>query len=125
MKLVVDESVDSSIIKGLRQKGIYVFSISEECSGITDAEVLKIADNLDSILITEDKDFGELAFRLRFKHKGILLIRLSELPRKERIELAIVTIIKQSNLLISKFSVLTKKRPQNQEYLDFLEFWIK
>jgi len=33
------------------------------------------------LLITEDKDFGELTFRLRLNHCGVLLIRLSDLPR--------------------------------------------
>ncbi len=52
MALVADESVDSGIIKGLRQKGITVFSVSEERWGIKDAEVLKIALEKESLLIT-------------------------------------------------------------------------
>jgi hypothetical protein len=43
MTLLADESVDFGIITGLRKMGIPVFSISEECSGISDSEVLKIA----------------------------------------------------------------------------------
>jgi predicted nuclease of predicted toxin-antitoxin system len=108
MDLVIDESVDASIISGLRLNGIQVYSILEECSGISDTEVLNIAVTNDCLLITEDKDFGELAFRLRFNHKGILLIRLSELPRLERISLAVDTISEHRKILYQKFSVLTK-----------------
>ena len=108
MDLVVDESVDALIIKGLRQNGIRVYSISEECSGISDTEVLNIAVANNCLLITEDKDFGELAFRLRFNHKGILLIRLTELKRNERIELTVDTLTKHRHLLYLKFSVLTQ-----------------
>jgi len=54
MTIIADESVDSGIIKGLRTKGIRVFSISEELRGISDLEVLKTAFNLESLLITED-----------------------------------------------------------------------
>ena len=108
MDLVADESVDSGIIKGLRQKGVVVFSIAEECWGINDKEVLKIAFEKDSLLVTEDKDFGELAFRLKFKHKGILLIRLSDLPRQERLILAAETIFNHKNKMKNNFSVLSK-----------------
>ncbi len=65
MTLVADESVDSGIIQNLRQKGIIVISISEESSGAGDIEVLKVAKEKDCFLITEDNDFGELAFRLK------------------------------------------------------------
>lgn len=108
MALVADESVDSGIVKGLRKKGIVVFSIAEECWGIKDAKVLTIAFEKDSLLITEDKDFGELAFRLRFQHKGILLIRLSDVPRYERLNLAVETIFKHIHKMENNFSVLTK-----------------
>lgn len=108
MFLVADESVDFGIIKGLRQKGINVFSIAEKCGGIKDTEVLDLAVKNNALLITEDKDFGELAFRLKFQHKGILLIRLNDLLRKERLLLAIETISSHLHKLEGNFSVLTK-----------------
>ena len=81
MSVVADESVDSGIISELRQQGLKVLSVADDCPGISDIKVLEIAFNSNSLLITEDKDFGELAFRLKFEHKGIVLIRLSDLPR--------------------------------------------
>ncbi|OQX76068.1 MAG: hypothetical protein B6D61_09350 [Bacteroidetes bacterium 4484_249] len=109
MILVADESVDFGIIYDLRQKGITVFSISEEFSGIKDTEVLKIAVERKCLLITEDKDFGELAYRLKLEHKGILLIRLSDILRKDRIELATKIIEKYFDKLKNNFSVLNKR----------------
>lgn len=108
MNLVADESVDSGIIRQLRRIGINVISISENSSGIKDKEVLKIADENQCLLITEDKDFGELAYRLKLVHKGILLIRLSDTPRKDRIELVAEIIEKNFNQLQFNFSVLSK-----------------
>jgi predicted nuclease of predicted toxin-antitoxin system len=61
------------------------------------------------LLITEDKDFGELTYRLKLEHKGILLIRLGELPRKERIELAAQIIEKHFSDFFNNFSVLDKR----------------
>ena len=109
MILVADESVDFGIIMRLRQKGIIVVSIYEDFSGIKDTEVLKIAKDNKCLLITEDKDFGELTYRLKLEHKGILLIRLSEIPRKDRINLVPDIIETHFDKLENNFSVLTKR----------------
>lgn len=108
MNLVADESVDSGIISRLRQLGIVVVSISEISSGINDSEVLKIAAKNQCLLITEDKDFGELAYRLKLVHSGILLICLSDTPRKERIAIVADTIDNHFDKLQNNFSVLNK-----------------
>jgi len=44
--------------------------------GITDEVVLRESRNTASVLITADKDFGELVFRQRQASNGVLLIRL-------------------------------------------------
>jgi len=108
MTLVADESVDFGIITRLRELGIFVVSISEDSSGIKDTEVLMKASEAQCLLITEEKDFGELTYRLKLLHSGILLIRLSDMTRKERIELVAAIIEKYFNQLFGNFSVLTK-----------------
>ena len=107
MKLVADESVDFGIIKLLRIAGFQVVSIAEINSGINDIEVLNIATEKKLLLITEDKDFGELTHRLKLQHFGVLLIRLSEMKRQERIELASESIVKYYDELQNNFAVLT------------------
>jgi len=86
-----------------------VFSICEEKGGIDDNEVLHIAKSKKYLLITEDKDFGELTYRLKLDHYGILLIRLSDLPRLKRIAIVVDILDSVSNELEMNFSVLTKK----------------
>jgi len=63
MNLLADESVDYAIIAALRNKGFVVRSISEEHPGIKDKEVLSKAILYNCLLLTEDKDFGELTYR--------------------------------------------------------------
>jgi len=109
MKVVADESVDFGIILKLRQKSIDVISIAEDSSGIKDYEVLNVSLENQCLLITEDKDFGELTYRLKLEHKGILLVRLSDVPRKERIELVAVLIEKHFDELCDNFSVIDKR----------------
>lgn len=109
MTLVADENVDFGIINTLRQKGIVVISILENYSGIKDTEVLKLAYDQKYLLITEDKDFGELTYRLKLKHDGIMLIRLNDMPRKERVKFVTEIIEKYFDKMKGNFSVLTTK----------------
>ena len=67
-----------------------------------------IASEAQCLLIIEDKDFGELTYRLKLLHNGILLIRLRDMTRKERIELVADIIEKYFDQLFGNFSVLTK-----------------
>ena len=109
MALLADESVDFEIISDLRLKGIVVISVLEDYTGIKDTQVLKLAHDNQYLLVTEDKDFGELAYRFKLKHCGIMLIRLTDIPRMERIQLASETIEKYFDKMTDNFSVLTSK----------------
>lgn len=62
MNLVADESVDGPIVVRLRQDGHTVDYIAELASGMVDERVLSRARERDALLITADKDFGELVF---------------------------------------------------------------
>lgn len=108
--IVADESVDFGIVQLLRNKEINVISIQEKHCGITDEEVLQIAIVNNAILITEDKDFGELVFRLRMNHNGVLLIRIFDVDRAIKIEYAAKIISNMITDLPNKFSVLTETK---------------
>ena len=47
--------------------------VHTECSGISDKEVLAKAQHESRIVVTLDKDFGELAFRSNFASGGVIL----------------------------------------------------
>ena len=61
-QIVADESVDFRIVTALRSVGLIVYSVAEELPSINDISVLSIAVEKEALLITEDKDFGELVF---------------------------------------------------------------
>ena len=64
MKFLIDESVEKPIVDWLRDQKYDVMYVAESSSGITDEEVIRFANSETRILITNDKDFGELIFRL-------------------------------------------------------------
>ena len=82
MTLLADESVDYRIITFLREQTFTVIAIIANDASISDLAVLQRANDEKVLLITEDKDFGELVFRLKLKHPGILLLRFFNLETK-------------------------------------------
>lgn len=60
MEFISDESVHGQIIRALRKSGLSIRAITETDRGASDEAVLAIAHSRNSILITEDKDLGEL-----------------------------------------------------------------
>jgi predicted nuclease of predicted toxin-antitoxin system len=63
MKFLADEYCDALVVRTLRNKGFDVDYMLETKSGISDNEVLRYANEHKLILITEDLDFANLAFR--------------------------------------------------------------
>jgi len=63
VKLVADEGIDRQIVRRLREEGHEVLYVAELQAGITDDEILRLAAEDASLLITADKDFGDLVFR--------------------------------------------------------------
>lgn len=112
-QIVADESVDYRIVTSLRKSGLRVYSIAEEQASIRDEHVLQVAVSNKALLITEDKDFGELVFRLHLEHKGILLIRVEE--KEQNIELITDSIYKNLNELKNRFSVLSNHKLRIKE----------
>lgn len=62
MNLLADESVDRQIVEQLRLDNHDVLYIAEMEVGIADEQVLAIANRENVLLLTADKDFGELVF---------------------------------------------------------------
>ena len=84
MKFIADECCDTGIVISLRMEGHDVFYVLEEEPGLRDEVVLQRAYVERRILLTEDKDFGELVFRLRKPAAGIVLIRIAVKQRQSK-----------------------------------------
>ena len=107
MTFVVDESVDRQIVDCLRADGYEVFYIAEMKPGISDDEVLSLANRKGSLLVTADKDFGELVFRQHRISAGVLLIRLAGLLPAEKAKMVASAIGSHKTSLPNAFTVIT------------------
>ena len=77
MKLAADECCDAELVAGLRDDGHDVWYAMESARGADDKIILHHAAADERILLTEDKDFGELVVRLRLPAFGVVLIRMN------------------------------------------------
>jgi predicted nuclease of predicted toxin-antitoxin system len=77
MRFLLDESAELRIAPALRDDGHDVTTVVHDHSAsLTDREVLRIANDERRILITNDRDFGELVFGHKLPHAGIVYFRL-------------------------------------------------
>src|SRR5262249_42729219 len=78
MRLLVNENVSGTVIEELRVRGHDVLSVKESMRSEQDDVILDRAQAEQRIVVTHDKDFGELAFRSRLPaSSGVILFRLS------------------------------------------------
>lgn len=107
MNLMADESVDGLIVARLRANGHVVEYVAEMAPGIADDEVLRRAHGSGAVLVTVDKDFGELVFRLGQAHAGVVLLRLAGLASVERAEAVLVVVRDHGAELPGAFTVVS------------------
>ncbi|MCC7103541.1 MAG: DUF5615 family PIN-like protein [Chloroflexi bacterium] len=90
MRFIVDASSDARLALHLRSLGHDVTRIGTNYPGnLPDTEVLAIAHREARILVTDDRDFGELIVRLGQPHAGVIYLRLGTTRfavRRERID---------------------------------------
>lgn len=100
MTFVADESVDRQIVEA---------PIPEDRPGVNDQEVLNRSVRSGSVLLTADKDFGELVFRQKLLHTGVVLSRLHGLPPVAKGQVAAAAIKANETEFTANFSVVTDK----------------
>ena len=106
MNLLADEGVDKPIIDALRSVGFDVKYILETNQGAEDEYVLNMANEERRILLTQDKDFGELVFRLKNVHNGVVLIRLNGYDANEKANIVVKYLKLHQGELVNSFTVI-------------------
>ncbi len=109
MKILADENIEHEFIEALREADFDILSVREDYVGITDDEVLQVAEAENAVILTYDKDFGELVFRYSLKSRGVILLRLSNLNLTEKVEKTITVIREHEAELENAFTVVSEK----------------
>jgi predicted nuclease of predicted toxin-antitoxin system len=106
VKIVADENLESQIVHRLRLLGHEVLYVAEMDSGIDDDTVLERSRHSNAILLTSDKDFGELVFRQRLLHSGVVLVRLAGHTPDRKADIVAFVFESHGHELPGKFTVV-------------------
>ncbi len=105
---MVDESTGMAVVNYLRSLGYDVLAVAETISQAADSDILARASSEGRILVTNDKDFGELAFRVGQVHQGVLLLRLQDESPTNCVRVLKAVLEQYAARLPSHFTVATE-----------------
>jgi predicted nuclease of predicted toxin-antitoxin system len=91
----------------IRQLGYDVLWMTENNPTLPDDEIIALAIESERIIITGDKDFGELIFRHQLAVTGIVLLRVKGHDVREKIRLMKILLTVYSSRLQYHFIVAT------------------
>jgi predicted nuclease of predicted toxin-antitoxin system len=107
MRFLVDASTGRAVVDFLRAEGHDVLAVVEWQPNADDAAILERAHGEDRVVVTNDKDFGDLAFRGGRAHRGVLLLRLNDESAANRVRVVARVVGGWGSVLPGSFVVAT------------------
>ena len=109
MNIIADENISVQVVERLRQYGHNV-RYTAQGLGIDDRIVLELANQQKTLILTDDKDFGELVIRHRQQSSGVMLVRLPGLHPLQKAEIVADVIEQYGDQLINALCVVTPQK---------------
>jgi predicted nuclease of predicted toxin-antitoxin system len=111
VRFLLDQSADARLVGELQARGHDATRVGRDYpGGLRDDEVLRLAVREDRILVTDDRDFGELVFKRGHSHRGVIFLRLGEhadlTVKRERLEYVLDHVADR----LDQFLVVTRHR---------------
>lgn len=110
MRFLADESCDFSVVRALRTAGHDVLAVAEFSAGLEDVLILESALREHRVVLTEDKDFGQLVYANAQPSNGVIFIRYPANARKHLAKAVVSFIAEAPAHLTSSFVVLAPGR---------------
>jgi predicted nuclease of predicted toxin-antitoxin system len=110
MLFLADEHIPYTSIRILQDAGHDVLGVSKDCPSLEDLEILRLADSEGRIVITCDRDFGELIYNQGTQFgSGVIFFRIGRF-RPEEPAVMILRQIEFGSIFNNRFSVITRTR---------------
>jgi predicted nuclease of predicted toxin-antitoxin system len=110
MRFLADESCDFAVVRALRAKGHVVTAVGEVAAGVPDERVIAMAVREGAVLLTEDKDFGQLVFAEQRAAAGVIFIRFPAMFRAELPQVVCHLVEQRGEKLVGSFVVVQPGR---------------
>lgn len=110
IKFIADVNIEKPIIDYLSENSYDIKWIPDYNCEIPDEELLKLANKEKRILITNDKDFGEIVFLQKRLSAGVILLRIKEQRTEDKVLLIEKLLQDYSDKILKHFIVITKEK---------------
>lgn len=110
IRFLADVNVEKAIVDFLLENEYDVRWIPDYDCEMLDEDLLNLANAEKRILITNDKDFGELTFLQKRISAGIILLRVRGQKAKDKVKLIKKLLQNYSDKVLNHFIVITKKK---------------
>ena len=110
MRWLADECVDAALVAQLRATGHDVAYMAELAPSTTDIAVIHLAQREGRLLLTEDKDFGELVFRWKVPVPGLVLLRMEPEQKSLKWLRLLAAVDKFGDTLFGRYTVVEAAR---------------
>jgi predicted nuclease of predicted toxin-antitoxin system len=105
LKFLIDVGVGTSVDKWLRENGHDAISVRDVDSRAKDRDILQLAVREARMVITMDKDFGELVYSSGLGHSGVLILRLDDATSEEKVDVVKAILREFAASIENKFCV--------------------
>ncbi len=105
LKFLVDVGIGKKVETWLIDNGYDVLSVRDIDPRLLDQAILQIAVSENRIVVTMDKDFGEMIYRAKQPHTGVLLLRLDDAPSDEKVRVVAHIINNHADKMEGRYSV--------------------
>ena len=117
MKFLANENFPAPSIKILRAAGLDVVSISEMSPGISDLEVVRKAKVDNSIILTFDKDYGEIIFKHESKSPPPVIFFRYKGDHPEYVAQSLLSLLKTKGISVENiFTVIEQGSIRQRKY---------
>jgi predicted nuclease of predicted toxin-antitoxin system len=110
MSFLADENISRLVVERLRAAGFDVATVAATNPGASDSDVVALAIAEGRILITEDRDFGELVVRQRLGVNGVILLELDRLSNAAEADLVAAVVSANASKLAGSLVVIEPGR---------------
>jgi predicted nuclease of predicted toxin-antitoxin system len=105
VKFLVDVGVGKGVEIWLEEAGYDVLSMRKINCRAQDIEILRLAVEEQRMILTMDKDFGDLVYNSGMPHAGVLLLRLENATGEQKAEIVKKIIRAYSDKITGNFCV--------------------
>jgi predicted nuclease of predicted toxin-antitoxin system len=115
MKFLIDMGVGKKVEEWFKQERYDVKNVRDLDIRLKDADILRIAVSENRMIITMDKDFGELVYNSGMSHSGVLILRIEDVNGNDKVGIVKRIVTGFSEKIENKFCVFQDGRLRIRE----------